>query len=38
MIEIDFERFHNQDYTEEDYGLYIVINGSGDILYVGIST
>ncbi|RPJ25814.1 MAG: hypothetical protein EHM33_13445 [Chloroflexi bacterium] len=37
MIEIDFERFHNQDYIEEGYDLYVMKNGLGDVLYVGIS-
>ena len=35
MIEIDFESFHNQDYIEEGYDLYVVKNGLGDVLYVG---
>ena len=37
MIEVDFESFHNQDYVEEGYDLYVVKNGLGDVLYVGIS-
>ena len=37
MIEIDFESFHNKDYLEEGYDLYVVKNGLGDVLYVGIS-
>lgn len=37
MIEIDFEHFHNQDYVEEGYDLYVMKNGLGDVLYVGIS-
>jgi hypothetical protein len=37
MIEIDFEHFHNQDYMEEGYDLYVMKNGLGDVLYVGIS-
>ncbi len=37
MIELDFERFHNQDYIEEGYDLYVMKNGLGDVLYVGIS-
>ena len=38
MIEISFEKFHNQDYIEEGYDLYVMKNGLGDVLYVGIST
>jgi hypothetical protein len=37
MIELDFASFHNQDYSEKGYELYVVKNGSDDILYVGIS-
>ena len=37
MIEIDFEVFHNQNYVEEGYDLYVMKNGPGDVLYVGIS-
>jgi hypothetical protein len=37
MIEIDFESFHNKDYLEGGYDLYVVKNGLGDVLYVGIS-
>ena len=37
MIEIDFESFHNQDYAEEGYSLYVIKNGLGNVLYVGIS-
>ena len=37
MIEIDFETFHNQDFVEEGYDLYVMKNGLGDTLYVGIS-
>lgn len=37
MIEIDFETFHNQDYEETGYDLYVMKNGLGSILYVGIS-
>jgi hypothetical protein len=38
MIEIDFEKFHNHDYREKGYDLYVMKNGLGDPLYVGIST
>ncbi|HET6594537.1 MAG TPA: hypothetical protein VFG81_02870 [Anaerolineales bacterium] len=37
MIEIDFETFHNQDYEEAGYDLYVMKNGPGSVLYVGIS-
>ncbi len=38
MIEIEFRRFHGQDYVEEGYNLYVVKNGLNNVLYVGIST
>lgn len=38
MIEVVFERFHDQDYVEKGYDLYVMKNGPGDPLYVGIST
>jgi hypothetical protein len=38
MIEIKFKRFHDQDYVEEGYELYVVKNGLNDVLYVGTST
>jgi hypothetical protein len=38
MIEIDFENFHDQDYVDEGYDLYVMKNGFGDVLYIGIST
>jgi hypothetical protein len=38
MIELDFEKFHNHDYVEKGYDLYVMKNGPGDPLYVGIST
>ena len=38
MIEISFKRFHDQDYVEKGYDLYVMKNGLGDPLYVGIST
>ncbi len=37
MIEIRFEDFHRQNYQDQGYCLYVVKNGSGDVLYVGIS-
>jgi hypothetical protein len=37
MIEIDFESFFNQNYEEGEYELYVMKNGLGDVLYVGIS-
>lgn len=37
MIELTFEQFHNQDYRENRYELYVLKNGPGDVLYVGIS-
>jgi hypothetical protein len=38
MIQIDFEKFHNHDYLEKGYDLYVLKNGLGDPLYIGIST
>jgi len=38
MIELEFQQFHDQDYRENGYELYVVRNGLGDVLYVGIST
>ena len=38
MIEIDFEKFHNQNNVERRYGLYVMKNGLDDPLYVGVST
>jgi hypothetical protein len=37
MIELEFEQFHDHDYAENRYELYVVRNGLGDVLYVGIS-
>jgi len=37
MIELDFLQFHEQQYQENGYDLYVLKNGLGDILYVGIS-
>jgi hypothetical protein len=38
MIEIDFEKFGDQDFVDEGYELYVMKNGSGAVLYVGITT
>ena len=38
MIELEFIQFHEQQYPENGYELYVLKNGLGDILYVGIST
>jgi hypothetical protein len=38
MIEVTFLEFHAQQYPEDRFCLYVMKNGSGDILYVGIST
>ena len=38
MIELNFIQFHEQQYLEKRYELYILKNGLGDILYIGIST
>jgi hypothetical protein len=37
MIELDFLQFHEQKYREKRYELYVLKNGLGDILYIGIS-
>ena len=37
MIELSFEDFHEQNYDHQDYCLYVLKNGLGDILYIGIS-
>ena len=37
MIELDFQQFHDQKYREQRYELYMLKNGLGDILYIGIS-
>ena len=37
MIEITFEEFHEYDYYEEGFRLYVLKNGFDDALYVGIS-
>ena len=38
MIEISFYDFHEQNYEENHYVLYVMKNGLGDVLYGGIST
>lgn len=38
MIELTFQEFHEQKYQENHFCLYMVKNGNGDILYIGIST
>jgi hypothetical protein len=39
MIEITFKEFYEYEYSrEEDYELYIMKNGLGETLYVGISS
>ncbi len=38
MIEMTFREFHQHRYRDENYQLYVMKNGSGDVLYVGIST
>jgi len=38
MIELNLVQFHEQQYQEKGYELYILKNGLGDILYIGIST
>jgi hypothetical protein len=37
MIELTFLDFHGQQYSEQQFCLYVVKNASEDILYVGIS-
>lgn len=38
VIELTLLEFHEQQYREQQYCLYVVKNGNDDILYVGIST
>lgn len=38
MIELSFRQFHDGQYRERGYELYVMKNGLGDILYIGIST
>lgn len=37
MIELRFEDFHEQNYEDKGFCLYVLKNGLGDVLYVGIS-
>jgi len=37
MIALRFEDFHEQNYEDKDFCLYVMKNGLGDVLYVGIS-
>jgi hypothetical protein len=38
VIELEFIQFHKQKYRDKHYELYVLKNGLGDILYIGIST
>ena len=38
MIELSFEDFHEQNFEDQGFCLYIMKNGLEDVLYVGIST
>jgi len=38
MIELTFQEFHEHQYEENRFCLYVMENGCGDILYIGIST
>lgn len=38
VIELRFEDFHEQNYNDEGFCLYVMRNGQGTVLYVGIST
>jgi hypothetical protein len=38
MIELSFWNFHEQNYEDKNYCLYVMKNGFGGVLYVGIST
>ena len=37
MIELTFRKFHDGRYSDKNYQLYVMKNGLGDCLYVGIS-
>jgi len=37
MIEISLLEFHEQQYPVDPFCLYVMKNGSGDVLYIGIS-
>jgi hypothetical protein len=38
MIELSFKDFYDQSFEGQGYCLYVMKNGLGDVLYVGIST
>jgi hypothetical protein len=38
MVEISFLEFHEQQYPADPFCLYVMNNGVGDVLYIGIST
>ena len=38
MIELTFQDFHEQQYEDNQYSLYVMKNNLGTVLYVGIST
>ena len=38
MIELHFADFHDQNYEDNGFCLYVTKNGLDDILYIGIST
>lgn len=38
MIELTLLEFHEQQYDEQQFCLYVIKNGCADILYIGIST
>lgn len=38
MIELAFSQFYAQEYSDQNYQLYIVYNDHNEVLYVGIST
>ena len=38
MIELSFDDFHEQNYEDKGFCLYVIKNGLDDILYIGIST
>ena len=38
MIALRFEDFHEENYEDKGFCLYVMKNGLGDVLYVGIST
>jgi hypothetical protein len=38
MIELTFQEFHDQQYENNHFRLYVMKNGRADVMYVGIST